>query len=112
MVRSSTLGIAAADPTERHIALCRKLGAKSYLSGLGASAYNEEGRFREAGIALAYLRFDHPEYPQAGEDFVAGFSALDFLCRTGAEAPSRFAATLGSARFEPAPSGSPGGGRC
>ncbi len=100
VVRSSTLGVAAADPTERHIALCRRLGAKTYLSGQGASAYNEEGRFKEAGIALAYLRFDHPVYPQRREPFTPGLSALDIICALGGSAGIAMQACVRTAVLE------------
>jgi hypothetical protein len=96
MVRSSTLNLGALDPTDRHIALCRILGATTYLSGQGATAYNDEARFRDAGIALAYLSFEHPEYGQEREPFTPGLSVLDFLARTGNDARARFAAATSS----------------
>lgn len=100
-VRSSSLGLGSLDPTDRHIALCRTFGARTYLSGQGASAYNDEARFREAGIALAYLSFEHPVYDQGREPFTPGLSVLDFLARTGGEARDRFA----KARPTSSPSG-------
>jgi len=103
LVRSSSMGIDAADPTERHLAICRRLGARTYLSGQGAVAYNEGERFREAGIALTYLGFDHPVYPQPREPFTPGLSALDFLAATGPGASAAFAGVVRAARLEPAP---------
>ena len=102
-VRASTLKVEATDPTERHIELCRAVGAKTYLSGQGAHAYNDAARFEAAGIALAYLSFEHPVYPQFVSEFVPGLSALDFLCRTGPQAPALFAAAVASAALNAEP---------
>ena len=109
LVRSSSLGVAAGDPTERHLALCGAVGAKSYLSGQGAQAYNDPARFAAAGIALAYLSFDHPVYPQAGGEFVPGLSAFDFLCRTGAQARDLMGRAVASARLSATPGAAPSG---
>jgi len=109
LVRSSSLGVEAGDPTDRHLALCRAVGARTYLSGRGAQAYNDPARFEAAGIALAYLDFDHPVYPQGGGEFVPGLSALDFLCRTGEQARGLFAAAVASARLRATPGEAPSG---
>lgn len=108
-VRSSTLGIAAADPTDRHVALCRALGGATYLSGRGGAAYNDAARFGEAGIALGYFEFDHPVHGQGREGFTPGLSALDLLARTGADAPRLLAAAAASARLSATPPASPSG---
>ena len=107
--RSSSMKVEAGDPTDRHIALCRAVGAKTYLSGQGAASYNDAKRFEAAGIALAYLSFDHPVYPQGGREFVPGLSALDFVCRTGAQGRDLFAAAVASARLSASPSVGPSG---
>ena len=98
-VRSSEFGLGDLDPTDRHIEFCRRLGAKTYLSGRGASAYNDPGRFRAAGIALAYLEFDHPAYDQGSGEFTAGLSVLDVLARAGGSAADLLRAAVAGARF-------------
>jgi len=103
LVRSSSLGVEAGDPTDRHIALCRAVGAKTYLSGQGAAAYNDAARFEAAGIALAYLDFDHPVYKQGGGEFVPGLSALDLICREGDRAPGLLRQAASAARQLPSP---------
>ncbi|HEU4395498.1 MAG TPA: WbqC family protein [Planctomycetota bacterium] len=108
-VRASSLEVEGGDATDRHIALCRAVGAKTYLSGQGAQAYNDRVKFEAAGIALAYLSFDHPVYPQGAKEFVPGLSALDFLCRTGPQAPGLFAKAVASARLSPTPDAAPSG---
>jgi hypothetical protein len=91
LTRSSSLCLATSGPTERHIALCRRIGARTYLSGQGAAFYNDPVRFEEAGITLAYFSFEHPLYDQGREPFIPGLSVLDFLARTGPDAKRRFA---------------------
>jgi hypothetical protein len=107
--RASSLAAEAGDPTDRHIALCRAVGAKTYLSGQGARAYNDPARFEAAGIALAYLSFEHPVYPQGGGEFVPGLSAIDFLCRTGGQARGLMGRAVASARLSASPDAAPSG---
>jgi hypothetical protein len=108
-VRSSDLGVAAGDPTERLVAICGRLGGRTYLSGKGGAAYHDEGRFREAGIAVAYHRFTHPVYPQPGPGFLEGMSTLDLLCGAGAKAGELLAAAAASAVLEAGPTAGPSG---
>jgi len=79
----SELPVEPAAKNELTIALCRGLRADVYLSGTGARAYNDAGRLAEAGIALRYLEFEHPVYPQLGEGFLPNLSALDALFNCG-----------------------------
>ena len=73
--------------TERLVELTRKLGATTYLSGIGGKAYLEEERFRKADLQLVYQVFQHPVYPQlfAGspDDFMTNLSAVDLLFNEG-----------------------------
>jgi hypothetical protein len=104
LVRSCSLGVAVPDATTRLVEICRKIGGRTYISGRGAAAYNEPKRFREAGIALAYIEFEHPSYPQPyGCDFTPGLSILDFVCANGDQAKARFASVLQSVQLSSAP---------
>ena len=67
----------------RNLKICQYLGATSYVSGQGARSYNDEQAFASAGISLEYLRFNHPVYPQPGEDFIPGLSIVDLLFNCG-----------------------------
>src|SRR5437660_1068549 len=62
-LRSSELGIGGGK-TERLVNIARHVGASAYLSGPSAKSYIEPERFAEAGIALEYIEYDYPEYPQ------------------------------------------------
>jgi hypothetical protein len=54
VVRASTLNCSGSK-SEYIIAICRALNADTYISGRGASAYQNSLDFQDAGIALAYL---------------------------------------------------------
>jgi len=71
--------------TERNLKICQYLGAKTYVSGQGASDYNDEAAFASAGIGLEYVTFEHPIYPQTGEGFIPGLSIVDLLFNCGAK---------------------------
>lgn len=85
----SALNITAAK-TKRIIELCKVLNADTYLSGVGAKAYLEEGLFAQAGIKLAYQDFTHPVYQQQFISTQAPFqpfmSVLDLLLNEGEKA--------------------------
>lgn len=65
-----------------------KVGATTYLSGVGARAYYDPVPFDEAGIRVIWQEFRHPTYPQLHEDFVPYLSSLDLLMNVG-EAEAR-----------------------
>jgi len=81
--RLSELGDDLGQKTDLIVELCRHFDCDVYLSGTGASAYNDEERLRAAGIELRYQRFDHPEYPQTGPGFIPKLAALDALLNCG-----------------------------
>jgi hypothetical protein len=79
----SELGVDA-QATERLIELTRAAGGSAYLSGGGASGYQEDEAFEAAGIELVMQEFRHPRYEQQGEEFVEGLSVVDALMSRGA----------------------------
>jgi hypothetical protein len=87
VLRSSTLGLEGSK-TDRIIDLCRKVGARAYLSGGGASCdYLDVEGLRKAGITVFWQRFAHPSYPQRypGLGFVPRLAFLDLLFNCGPE---------------------------
>ena len=68
--------------------ICRELGAKVYLSGQGAKAYQDDTRFREHGIEVRHQRYEPSAYEQchAKLGFIAGLSALDAILNLGPSA--------------------------
>jgi hypothetical protein len=82
--RSSGLQ-AAGKAAELLIAICKELGATTYLSGSGGANYQDEQAFQAAGLALTYANYRHPRYRQAFGDFAQGLSAADLLFNCGPE---------------------------
>ncbi len=81
-IRSSELGITGSK-TERLINVLEKVGATHYLSGPSARQYIEQHQFEERGIALEWMTYDYPEYPQIHPPYDPHVSVLDLLFMTG-----------------------------
>ena len=81
--RASELGVTDTDPTGRLLAICRVLGADTYLAGRDGVTYMDLARFEAVGIAVRVQRYDHPVYPQLHGDFVPFLSSLDLLLNAG-----------------------------
>jgi hypothetical protein len=89
LVLGSSLS-AAGEATDLLIDIVHKLGGTGYLCGGGASGYQEDHRFAEAGIKLVYQKFDHPLYLQSkNAPFVPGLSVIDCLMHCGPEGTAR-----------------------
>lgn len=67
------------------IALCKKFNATTYLSGKGASVYNNEDLLHENNIQLKYQEFIHPNYAQLHGEFISHLSIVDALMNIGFE---------------------------
>jgi hypothetical protein len=84
-LRSSELSIPG-QRTQRLIRIAQHLGCDRYLSGPSAKAYLEEEQFAAAEIALEYMSYSYPEYPQLYPPFDPQVSVLDLLFMTGPDA--------------------------
>lgn len=82
MVWSSDLD-AGGTKTGRNLALCRSAGGDVYLSGASGRDYLDRGLFAEAGVGLAFQRFEHPRYDQVYDGFEPNMSFLDMLFNVG-----------------------------
>jgi hypothetical protein len=83
VVRSSELGLAG-EKTDRFIDLCKKLGARAYLTGKGGSTgYLDVERMGRAGIGVIWQEFDHPVYPQRHGAFTSHLAFLDLVLNCG-----------------------------
>lgn len=67
--------------------LCRARGVERYVSGPAARDYMRLDDFKAAGIAVAFMAYDYPEYPQLHEPFTHAVTALDLLFNVGPDAP-------------------------
>lgn len=75
------------DRNQRLLALCRQLGASSYLSGPAARSYLSDDAFSEAGIAVEWMDYSgYSEYRQPHPPFDHHVSVLDLLACTGPDA--------------------------
>ena len=76
---ASDTGVTSGDPTGRLVALCRAVGADTYLAGPDVVRYSDLTQFASAGIGVLVQRYEHPMYPQVHGEFVPFLSALDLL---------------------------------
>lgn len=72
--------------TDLLISMVRAVGGTAYLAGGGASGYQEDDKFRQAGLDIIYQEFQHPTYPQFNTStFKPGLSIVDALMNCGFE---------------------------
>lgn len=72
--------------TQRIIDLVKMCDANTYLSGGGASGYQEDPLYAENGIELVYQNYQHPIYEQKNKvGFIKGLSIIDALMNIGKE---------------------------
>jgi hypothetical protein len=86
MVLSSVLQNITGSSTERLIVICKNVGADKYLYGFGATSYQENVAFENAGITPQKTTFIHPEYKQLWGNFMSNLSVIDFMFNKGEEA--------------------------
>jgi len=81
---SSELG-AKGKRSDLLVDICKRLGAKTYLSPVGSAVYlrQEYKVFEENQIQIVFQNFNHPTYHQAYEPFVPYASAMDLLFNEG-----------------------------
>jgi hypothetical protein len=86
LILGSTLR-AQGSATDLLVSMVKAVDGTSYLCGGGAGGYQEDERFREAGLKLIYQGFEHPVYEQAGRvgEFSGGLSVIDALMNCGFE---------------------------
>lgn len=83
-VFASTLK-AAGKKTERLVDICKKVGATTYLTGVGSKDYLQEPLFEAEGIKVIWQDFKHPVYPQLHGEFMPYLSSIDLLFNCGIE---------------------------
>ncbi len=65
--------------TDLLINICKHFKADTYLSGDGGKKYQDEDKFKKAGIKLEYLNYVPKEYPQLWGNFIPNLSIIDYL---------------------------------
>ena len=64
---------------ERIIALCRAVGANTYVNAIGGLELYSRETFRENGIDLKFIQSKPFEYQQFGDEFVPWLSIIDVM---------------------------------
>jgi hypothetical protein len=70
---------------DKVLALCRALGASTYINLIGGTALYDHPSFREQGIELRFIRALPCEYAQFAAPFVPWLSLIDMLMFNGRE---------------------------
>lgn len=83
--RSSAFEIATAKE-RRVIDICKAVGADVYVSGDGASAYQDSAHFADEGVELVYAGYEARPYKQRFGGFVPNLSAIDYMMNCGHDA--------------------------
>jgi hypothetical protein len=65
------------------INICKAVEATVYLSGHGAKSYQDDYKFRAAGIELRYHNYENPSYSQCNSKAASDLSALDLILNLG-----------------------------
>jgi hypothetical protein len=63
--------------------LCKKVGAKKYISGIFGRDYINNEKFFTNNIQVEFHDYDHPVYPQQHSGFEPFMSIIDLLFNTG-----------------------------
>lgn len=82
VVRASELPVVG-QKSDLVLALCRHLGASTYLSGPLGRDYLDEQDFSSAGIRLTYQDYVHPEYTQLYGAFAPSMAVIDYWMNCG-----------------------------
>jgi len=89
VVRASALA-ASGDKEALVLAICRELGATTYISGPTGATYLDAATFADQGVTIEVQRYEPPSYPRlnpvAAPD-ARGLSALDAWVHLGEGAP-------------------------
>ena len=73
-------------PTERLVKVCKKLGADTYISGIGGKRYLYEKLFEKNKIIIKYQNYNPIRYLQhTPESFIPNLSIIDLLANVGSE---------------------------
>ncbi len=85
IIKASTLDIDSSLKKEDLIfGLLDKVGATTYLSGVGAKSYQDEKHFLDRGIELVYQEMSFLDYNQyKNRNFIKGLSSLDVAFNYG-----------------------------
>ena len=85
IVIESELGVSG-QSTERLVNVCKKLGADTYISGIGGKRYLDEKLFEKNKIILKYQNYNPIRYLQhTSKSFISNLSIIDLLANVGSK---------------------------
>jgi len=82
MIISSDLDVKSSK-SQKLVDICKKVGADSYLSGVGGKNYLDSNLFNKEGIKVEFQDFKHPIYPQLFGEFIPNLSIIDMILNCG-----------------------------
>jgi hypothetical protein len=85
LVDSTELHTAHKVKNDKIVAICRQVGADTWLANSACRNYVTPEPYRDAGIRVVYQDYQHPEYQQRFSPFVPYLSVLDLLFNHGPE---------------------------
>jgi len=82
VIKASDLGVEGAG-SALLLGICKKVGAKTYISGVSGREYLQLNNFKEAGINVIFQEFHHPVYGQLYKPPIPCMSIIDLLFNHG-----------------------------
>jgi len=89
VIKESELNIKG-NSTERLVNISKKIGAETYVSGIGGKEYMNEKLFETNNIKIEYQNFKCPIYKQVfNSEFIPNLSIIDLLFNIGPKSLSK-----------------------
>jgi hypothetical protein len=82
---SDLIGNDTLKSNELLIQLCKNVGAEIYIAGEGSKKYMDNQLFKDRGIEVKYINYQHPVYPQLYGNFISHLSVIDLIFNCGPE---------------------------
>ncbi len=89
VIKESELNING-NSTDRLVNISKKIGAETYVSGIGGKEYMNEKMFETNNIKIEYQNFKCPTYKQVfNSEFIPNLSIIDLLFNIGPKSLSK-----------------------
>lgn len=89
VIKESELNVKG-NSTERLVNISKKIGAETYVSGIGGKEYMNEKMFETNNIKIEYQNFQCPKYKQVfNSEFIPNLSIIDLLFNIGPKSLSK-----------------------
>lgn len=84
LLRASEMGVTGTK-ADLLLQIINQLNGTCYFANQGSKAYleQEHSRFMQKGISIVYQQWQHPEYPQKGEQFISHLAWPDAVAYLG-----------------------------